>query len=319
MVRKSTLSLDRPGVFPILLEECTASGGAMFTVNEIEGTIPTVALIDSRARSRALIAPGRGGMVTSFEVAGREVFYLDRKTFEDPAANVRGGNPVLFPSPGRLAGDAFSWRGAAGSMKQHGFARNLPWTPCLRGSGSPDGAYLGLMLASDDRTRAQFPWDFHAEITYSLRGAALRIDLRVSNQSAGDMPFGAGFHPYFAVPDADKGRVELPTGATRAFDNTTKTEVPFAGFDLTLPEVDLHLLDHGASAGELWIDGGDGRRVSLRGSPEFSHWVVWTLKGKDFVCLEPWTCPGNALNTQDRLIVLGPGESRALWLEISAG
>ena len=57
--------------------------------------------------------------------------------------------------------------------------------------------------------------------------------------------------------------------------------------------------------------------VALRGSAEFTHWVVWTVAGKDFVCLEPWTCPGNALNTGDRLTVLAPGATRSLWLEIS--
>jgi galactose mutarotase-like enzyme len=133
------------------------------------------------------------------------------------------------------------------------------------------------------------------------------------------LPFGAGYHPYFAVPDAHKGGVHIPTGATRAFDNTQKREVPFTGFDLTQPEVDLHLLDHGASSGELWIEGGDGARISLQGSEEFTHWVIWTLKGRDFVCLEPWTCPGNALNAGDRLIVLQPGETRRLWLVIASG
>jgi galactose mutarotase-like enzyme len=43
--------------------------------------------------------------------------------------------------------------------------------------------------------------------------------------------------------------------------------------------------------------------------------VVWTLEGKDFVCVEPWTCPGNALNTGERLMTLGKGETRALWVE----
>ena len=58
--------------------------------------------------------------------------------------------------------------------------------------------------------------------------------------------------------------------------------------------------------------------VQLRGSAEYTHWVVWTLAGRDFVCLEPWTCPGNALNTGDGLLVLAPGEARALSLEIIA-
>jgi galactose mutarotase-like enzyme len=53
-------------------------------------------------------------------------------------------------------------------------------------------------------------------------------------------------------------------------------------------------------------------------SEELSYWVVWTLKGRDFVCLEPWTCPGNALNTGERLLHLPPGQTRTLWMAITA-
>jgi galactose mutarotase-like enzyme len=79
--------------------------------------------------------------------------------------------------------------------------------------------------------------------------------------------------------------------------------------------VDLHLLDHGTSESELRSPLG---RVQLRASPEYTHWVVWTLAGRDFVCLEPWTCPGNALNTGEKLLSLAPGASQRLTLEIAA-
>ncbi|WP_437735730.1 galactose mutarotase [Sorangium sp. So ce1335] len=293
----------------------------MFSVKEIEGAIPTVELADSDAATRAVLAPARGGILTGLTVGGRELLYLDRATFDDRAANVRGGNPVLFPSPGKLADDAWSAAGAAGRMRQHGFARALPWSLDDHGTLASGGAYARLGLRSSEATRAQYPWDFRAELTYTLRGRALRIDLRITNETgegAPPMPFGVGFHPYFAVAQADKARTSIETRATRAFDNTTKQEVPFSGFDLTRPEVDLHLLDHGATESALTIDGEAGARIAVRGSPEFTHWVVWTLRGKDFVCLEPWTCPGDALNTGDRLIHLPSRQARSLWVEFSA-
>jgi galactose mutarotase-like enzyme len=127
------------------------------------------------------------------------------------------------------------------------------------------------------------------------------------------MPFGAGFHPYFQVPQDAKAGATIATKATRAWDNAAKHEVLFTGFDLTREEVDLHLLDHGSS--ESTLTAGD-LAVRLRGSPELGHWVVWTLRGKSFVCLEPWTCPGDALNTGERLLFLAPGEARSLRLAI---
>ncbi|XXX79472.1 galactose mutarotase [Sorangium sp. So ce134] len=293
----------------------------MFSVKQIEGAIPAVELVDSDASSRAVLAPARGGILTELTLGGRELLYLDRATFEDRSANVRGGNPVLFPSPGKLAGDAWSSSGAQGQMRQHGFARALPWSLDDRGAAAPGGAYARLALRSSEATRAQYPWDFRAELTYTLRGRSLRIDVRVTNETgegAPPMPFGVGFHPYFAVSQADKPRASIETRATRAFDNTTKQEVPFSGFDLTRPEVDLHLLDHGSTESALSIEGPRAARIAVRGSPEFTHWVVWTLQGKDFVCLEPWTCPGNALNTGERLIHLPPRQTRALWIELSS-
>ncbi|MDC0682977.1 aldose epimerase family protein [Sorangium atrum] len=293
----------------------------MFSVKQIEGAIPTVELVDGGSASRAVLAPARGGILTELALGGRELLYLDRATFEDRSANVRGGNPVLFPSPGKLAGDAWSAAGAAGQMRQHGFARTLPWSLDDHGTLESGGAYARLVLRSSEATRAQYPWDFRAEFTYTLLGRALRIDLRITNETgagAPPMPFGAGFHPYFAVSQADKARASIETRATRAFDNTTKREAPFSGFDLTRPEVDLHLLDHGSTESSLSIEGTPGVRIAVRGSPEFTHWVVWTLQGKDFVCLEPWTCPGDALNTGERLIHLRSHETRALWIELSA-
>jgi galactose mutarotase-like enzyme len=267
-------------------------------------------LTDAESGAIATIEPERGGIVTRFDVGARRILFMDVDTLRDATKNVRGGVPVLFPSPGKLVDDAWAYAGHRGSMKQHGFARNLTWQ-VARSSTSE----VALTLVANDVTRAQFPWDFIVEQTFTLRGTTLRLDQRVTNRAAEPMPFGFGFHPYFAVADADKRRTTVATAATKAFDNVTKQTIELAGIDLTAKEVDLHLLDHGSTHSELASPAG---AVELRGSAEYTHWVVWTLAGRDFVCVEPWTCPGNALNTGDRLIVLAPMESRSLWFEMSA-
>jgi galactose mutarotase-like enzyme len=45
--------------------------------------------------------------------------------------------------------------------------------------------------------------------------------------------------------------------------------------------------------------------------------VVWTLKVKGFVCVEPWTSPGNALNSGERLLRVGVGERWRSFVEIA--
>jgi galactose mutarotase-like enzyme len=262
--------------------------------------------------STAELVPARGGILSRFSAAGREVLFLDETTLADPAKNVRGGVPVLFPAPGKLAGGRWLRDGVPYEMKQHGFARDLPWEAV---SAEPSRATLALESSAE--THARFPFDFRLLFTYELDGPELRIRQRYENRSGEEMPLHAGFHPYFLVPDAEKAGTAITTRATRAFDNVTKTVVPFTGFDLTRPEVDLHLLDHGVPESTLTRPRGAGG-VEITASPEFGHWVVWTLAGKDFVCVEPWTAPGDALNTGERLLFLAPGEARELVVSFRA-
>ncbi|HEY1817046.1 MAG TPA: hypothetical protein VGG74_32080 [Kofleriaceae bacterium] len=260
-------------------------------------------------RARFVVRPSRGGMLTAFEVDGARVLYMDDTTLADPHAHVRGGVPILFPSPGKLAADTWTRGDGHGSLKQHGFARDLPWRVV-----SADATTIAVELAATPATREVYPWDFTLQMTYSVQGTTLRIAQQVGNKSDTAMPFALGFHPYFYVANAAKPKTRVATAATRAYDNVAKKSTQLAGIDLTKPEVDLHLIDHDATASGLLSAAGD---VRIRGSAEFTTWVVWTLAGRDFVCLEPWTSPRDALNTGEHLLELPPGETRELWLEIS--
>jgi galactose mutarotase-like enzyme len=276
-----------------------------------QATGDTLELHDDAARSSVTLVPGRGAIATRFRVGDREILYMDDSTLRDPSKNVRGGIPVLFPSPGPLTGDRFERGGHSGSMKQHGFARNLPWQ--ARVHEDADAARATLELQSSDATRAMYPWSFQLALTFAVRGTSLRMDVSVANTGDEPMPFAFGIHPYFVV--ADKAGARIATRATRAFDNVTKTTGPFHGFDLTAKAVDLHLLDHGSS--ESALDWADGAHLDIRASSEFARWVVWTLAGRDFVCVEPWTAPANALNAGESLLVVPPGATKKLWIELA--
>src|SRR4051812_14284875 len=182
-------------------------------------SMPDSPLIElNSAETSVTIAPSRGALTTSFRVRGRELLYLDRATFDDPQQNVRGGIPVLFPSPGKLDGDAWNYAGRQGAMKQHGFARTQSWTVIERRA---DSALLSL--ESNEQTLAQFPWKFRARLRFVVSQARLRLTMKIDNLSEAVLPFGLGYHPYFQV--VDKARAHIDTAATRAFDNVSKQEV----------------------------------------------------------------------------------------------
>jgi galactose mutarotase-like enzyme len=280
--------------------------------------LETVRLSDTASGAEAWVAPARGGLVTRFSAAGRPVLFLDESTLLDPKKNVRGGVPVLFPSPGKLVGERYSRDGKSGALGQHGFARNLPWAIDAQSASA-----VTLRLDATPETRAQFPWEFVLRYRISVSGstaaAVLRIDQRIENPGASPLPFGCGFHPYFHVPQGEKAAARVETTATRAWDNAAGREVRLGGpIDLTLPEVDLHLIDHPKSndRSEAALSLAGGARILVSGSPALGRWVVWTLAGKDFVCLEPWSGPANGLNTGVDLLVAAPGSAIELWTEI---
>src|SRR5690606_5004581 len=74
----------------------------------------------------ARVSPARGAIATSLSIGGTELLYLDRETFHDPANNVRGGIPILFPFAGSLENGRLEASGTL--IPQHGFARNQQWT-----------------------------------------------------------------------------------------------------------------------------------------------------------------------------------------------
>ncbi len=273
--------------------------------------LETIVLKSLTADATAVLAPVRGGMLTRLSIEGRDLLYLDESTLVDPTKSVRGGNPVLFPSPGPLAGDRLSWGGRTGSMRQHGLARQRPFTVL-----AADEARAVLELRSDPSTLLEFPWEFTLELRYALEGAALVMDVRIANRDDAPMPLAFGLHPYFVVPAEDKRKVEVPTHATRAWDKVAARMVDVTvPIDVAAGEVDLHLEDHGSSEAALVLP--DRAKVILRCSEEFQRWVVWTLPGKDFVCLEPWTAAANAINTEERLLVIEPGGEQVLRVSIS--
>jgi galactose mutarotase-like enzyme len=268
-----------------------------------------VVLEDERTASRVILAPQRGAIVCSFCVSERELLFMDDATLRDPNKNVRGGIPVLFPTPGKLEADHWQHLGRSGSMKQHGFARTEAWTIRERASNA---AHVSLALDSNERTLAQFPWAFHAELAFTLEHTRLRIDFRLHNRDASPLPFALGYHPYFRTTDKLETRID--TRATRAFDNVTKQTGAFTSFDFAAREVDLHLLDHGSSTSALHFR--DGSHIDLHASREFTRWVVWSLADHPFICVEPWTAPGNALNTGESILTLAPGATHESFFEL---
>jgi galactose mutarotase-like enzyme len=284
-------------------------------VTRTQDALEPLRLEDEATGAVVSLAPGRGGMVTRYAVGGVPVLYLDEGTLRDPTKNVRGGIPILFPIAGKLPGERYEVDGRTFSMKQHGFARNLPWT--VLDQSTADGASVTLGLQASAATRAEYPFEFALAFTYRLRGEVLTVEQRFENRGDIPMPVHPGLHPYFAVPDAAKAGVLVDTDATRALDNRTGLEVPFRlPLDLVNREVDLGLLDHKPRRTTLHRPGAPA--VNLGFGDDQALLVIWTLPGRDFVCVEPWRAkPGALANGTAPRIAPGAFASTTLTLSLA--
>ena len=248
------------------------------------------------------VVPARGGIIKRWVVAQQDVLYMDEARFADLSLSIRGGIPILFPICGNLPGNTYTVNRQTYRLKQHGFARDLPWAVLTQTDTS-----LVLGLVSSDETRAVYPFDFKLQLTYQLQGPQLQIQQQLTNPGHTPMPFSIGFHPYFQVTDKSGLTFEIP--ATQLLDHQTQQRSPYPGhLNLEVPELDVALFPVSGPRAAM-RDRQSGRAIELTYSPDFTTVVVWTVEGKPYVCLEPWTAQRNALNTGVDLLTVPPGQT----------
>ncbi|MDY6940095.1 MAG: aldose epimerase [Cyanobacteriota bacterium] len=277
----------------------------MFAIDRQDSQYQTYILSDSSADSRLEIVPERGGIATRWQASGRPMLYFDADRFANPELSVRGGIPILFPICGNLPDNTYTDGDKTYTLKQHGFARDLPWT--VAESTTDNCASLTLTLESNDLTRAVYPFDFRLAFTYRLKGNTLEIIQRHFNLDDRIMPFSTGLHPYFLVSDKTQLQFDIPSD--RYWDQKNNVARTFDGrFDLDLDEIDVAFASLTRESATV-KDGDRQTSLTIEYNSLYSRLVFWTLKGKDYYCLEPWSGPRNAINTADSLIQLHPNSS----------
>ncbi|MEO0708020.1 MAG: aldose epimerase [Cyanobacteria bacterium J06649_5] len=299
----------------------------MYSIALKKNQYPTYILTDQNSGARAEVVPERGGIITHWQINDTPLLYFDADRFKDPSLSVRGGIPILFPICGNLPNDTYTLggepQGQAYQLKQHGFARDLPWAVSDRtvaddNDPSGGGAILKLTLESNDATRARYPFDFALNFTYRLKGQQLFLEQHFTNTGQKPMPFSTGLHPYFQVNNDAKSQLNLNLPATQYINHLTQTEQPYDGtLDWSADEIDIALRPVSAQQASV-SDPSKNVSLTLSYDAAYTTLVFWAVKGKNYYCLEPWSAPRNALNTGTDLITLAPGERKTLTVALSA-
>jgi aldose 1-epimerase len=256
----------------------------------------------------------------------------------------KGGMPILFPFPGRIAGTIFRWEGKEYPLQPgdafgnaiHGFALSRPWRVIEHRENRIVGEFHAWR--DDPSLKERWPADFRLTATYTLAAHTLKCQYKIENPCDVPLPCGFGVHPYFHVPlggaSADDCLVKLPVTARWEL----KDKLP-TGQRLELPNADQFAA--GQRFGELSLDDVFTGLVPKNVVPEnmapknlapgkssvvatsvhdpssgltmtqtfdprtFRECVVFTPPSRAAICLEPYTCVPDCFDLEKRGIDAG--------------
>lgn len=212
--------------------------------------------------------PERGGIITSLKLNGQEILYLDQDTFKDINVNVKGGIPILFPNAGPIPDNMKTE--ALKNLKQHGFVRNSKFNSIKKIN------VFNESLSSDLKTKEVYPYDFKLSIDgHFEKDNSFSIIQTVENIGENEMPISSGFHPYFKVSSEEKKNIKFNfKGGDYIKDQFEKwsnneyvsIENPNEPIEIVIPNLGVILLNFSKEYKRIW---------------------VWSMEGKDFICVEP--------------------------------
>ncbi|MEI7653064.1 MAG: hypothetical protein WCJ70_02160 [bacterium] len=203
----------------------------------------------------------QGGYVHSWTIDGIDILYVGK----DPK---RRGIPLLFPYFGK----------PDSALPQHGFARDTRWR--LDTSSANFASLVFSNSDISDAARIYYPYPFEVHVDMELAATRLTYTLRITNTGLKDMPISPGLHPYWAVPHAQKHRIQIK--GIEGFDASSidwDTQPPDEDFPY-LEKVIVKMPQYSVSIEEVTPNHLSTEQITVWSQP-------LTSADHDFVCVEP--------------------------------
>ena len=273
-----------------------------------------------------------GATLRVYEVAGRPVV----EPFEGPETPVIGcQGQVLAPWPNRVVDGRWTWKSTEHQLwiteperghALHGLVRALAWTPAAV-------AAHRIELEATLLAHPGWPFPLHLDATYELGPAGLTSRLVATNIGPAACPYGAGTHPYLALPGGtvDDAGLVIPAATWVATDDRLapldRRATAGSPYDFRVgARVGARQVDNAFTDLDRLPDGRvearatapDGRTTVVWGDASVRWWQLFTGDvlperwRRRTLALEPMTCGPDALNTGEDVVVLEPGESHAM-------
>jgi aldose 1-epimerase len=295
---------------------------------------------DVKRNLEARVAAEAGSNLYSFKIGGTELLVQPAEWGTTPS--LRYGFPVLFPTPNRARDSKFTFDGQTYAFPAnerthfiHGLVHKLPWKAGAAAADSKSASietYLDWDVSQPDFKL--FPIKHRLSLRFTLDAHGVKMAFTVENQDTKRLPFGFALHPWFQilgtrgetylrVPAQNHMEAEslLPTGKLVNLAGTPyDLREPVSLESLKLDDVYWGLTPERIPGYELREK---GLTVSLGGSPEFTHMVVYTPPGKPFFCMENQTCSTDAhnlyakgLEKEAHLLIVEKGKKISGWVYV---
>ena len=147
-----------------------------------------------------------GAHVTSFRPHNTmDLLWMSPESSFEVGKAIRGGIPVCFPWFGPHKTDP--------EKPQHGFARLMYWDVAATSTNAAGESIVKLQLCSSEETKAYWPHDFCAEMTFVV-GKKLTATLKVTNTSDHPFDYTCALHSYYSLSAIESITIEGLQGIT---------------------------------------------------------------------------------------------------------
>ena len=221
-------------------------------------------------------------------------------------------SPVLFPIVGGLKNNTYKHNGKNYSLGRHGFARDRLFAIAKQSMDS-----VTFQLQSDEESLLVYPFHFLFSITYSLFQNKLYCTYNIVNTDKEEMYCSVGAHPAFKLPLTEGTSFSEWYLHFNKTENTARWPLSAEGQIALHPEnllIDTQTLPltKNLFAGDALVfknllsniisirshQSPHGLSMQFEGFPYFG---IWSTKGADFVCLEPWCGIADSINASGEL------------------
>jgi len=282
-----------------------------------------------RRGDQELVVVEVGGGIRTYTRQGTDVVAGYRRS----AMAVAGRGQQLIPWPNRMRDGRYTFDGQERQLAlsepakhnaSHGLVRWAAWTLAERTDDSVTLAH---------RLHPQPGWSWLLDLTtrYALTDEGLTVQATATNVGNAHAPYGYGAHPYVCIGNVPVAGIELTVPAARYLEVDPErllpvTTHPVAGtaYDFRdarpLGESDLdtaftEVLRGPDGCWQVTVGGLAAGGVTVWGDEAYPWLQVFTgrarpeTEGTNGIAVEPMTCPPDAFNSGEDLLVIEPGQS----------